>query len=146
MKLYLGAGQKRLANYVHVDIVSGPTIDVVWDLNKIPWPWADNEAEHIVAEDVVEHLEINLIAFCDEAWRVLRPGGELFVRTPDYRGESSWIDPTHRWHLHEQSFHYIDPDSQWGQTFPHYTKRKWKIISLGIRGPQNIHALMQPRK
>ncbi len=53
----------------------------------------------IVAEDLVEHLAISLIQFCEEAWRVLAPGGELFVRTPHHSGDSSWIDPTHRWHL-----------------------------------------------
>lgn len=146
MKIYLGAGTKRLAGYTHVDIVQGENIDIVWDLNQRPWPWADNSVDHIVAEDVVEHLEINLIVFCNEAWRILRPQGELFVRTPDYRGESSWIDPTHRWHLHEQSFQYLDPETYWGSTYPHYTGFKWKIISLGVRGPQNIHALLTPRK
>ena len=146
MKLYLGSGQKRLPGYTHVDIRPGPTVDVVHDLNRLPWPWENDSAEIIVAEDLVEHLAINLLEFCDEAWRVVRPGGELFIRTPHHAGVSSWIDPTHRWHLHEQSFQYVDPDSYWGRTFPHYTERKWSLVSLGVRGPQNIHALLIPRK
>ena len=114
MKLYLGAGQKRLAGYVHVDIVGCDGIDVIHDLDQVPWPWADDSVEAIVAEDLVEHLNMNLIRFCNEAWRVLAPGGELFVRTPHHTGDSSWIDPTHRWHLNEQAFHYLDPDTYWG--------------------------------
>jgi len=146
MKLYLGAGTKRLPGYVHVDIVGGDGIDVVHDLNQRPWPWEDGSASMIVAEDVVEHLTINLLEFCNEAWRVLEPDGELYVRTPHHKGDSSYIDPTHRWHLNEQSFQYLDPETYWGQTYSHYTPHKWRTLSLGIRGPQNIHAVMMPLK
>lgn len=146
MRLYLGAGQKRLAGYTHVDVVAGDGIDLAHDLNERPWPWEDDSIAMITAEDVVEHLEIDLMTFCNEAWRVMKPGGELFIRTPHHQGDSSWIDPTHRWHLNEQSFDYLDPERHWGRAYPHYTERKWRIISLGIRGPQNIHALMTPRK
>ncbi len=146
MRLYLGAGNKRLDSYVHVDVEQTDTVDRVHDLNQIPWPWDNDSAEIIVAEDVVEHLAINLIQFCDEAWRVMRPGGELFIRTPHHTSDSSWIDPTHHWHLNEQAFQYLDPDSHWGKQYPHYTQRKWRIVHLGIRGPQNIHAVLIPRK
>ena len=145
-RLYLGAGQKRLAGYLHVDYVPGTGIDVAHNLDQRPWPWKDSSVSQIVAEDLVEHLSINLIEFCNEAWRVLRPGGELFIRTPHYQGECSWIDPTHRWHLHDQSFQYVDPETHWGETYPHYTHFKWEILSLGVRGPQHIHALLTPRK
>jgi len=146
MKLYLGAGAKRLDGYIHVDLEPGEGIDLVYDLNEVPWPWDDESADIIVAEDLVEHLKISLIEFCEEAWRVLAPGGELFIRTPHHSGDSSWIDPTHRWHLNEQSFQYLDPETHWGSLYPHYTRFKWRILSLGIRGPQNIHALLTPRK
>jgi hypothetical protein len=146
MKLYLGAGSKRLNGYTHVDVASQDDVDVGYDLNQLPWPWSDDTIEAIVAEDLVEHLTINLIQFCDEAWRVLAPGAELFIRTPHHSGESSWIDPTHRWHFNEQAFQYLDPETHWGRLYPQYTQRKWRILSLGIRGPQNIHALLTPRK
>lgn len=145
MKLYLGAGLKRLDGYAHVDVKDTGGIDFVCDLDRLPWPWEDNSVEAIVAEDVIEHLQITPIEFCEEAWRVLRQGGELFVRTPHHQGDSSWIDPTHRWHLNQQAFEFLDPDTHWGRTHPHYTQRKWQIMSLGVRGPQNIYVLMRPR-
>ncbi len=146
MKLYLGAGQKRLNGYHHVDIEESDGIDQCCDLGMLPWPWGDNSAEMIVAEDLVEHLETDLVKFCNEAWRVLRIGGELYVRTPHHKSESSWIDPTHRWHLDERSFQYLDPATEWGAMYPQYTDRKWQILSLSVRGPQNILAVMTPRK
>jgi len=146
VKLYLGCGQKRLPGCVHVDVAGGDGIDELYDLDQCPWPWPDDSARVIVAEDVVEHLSMSVVAFCDEAWRVLRTGGELFIRTPHCDGDSSWIDPTHRWHLDEQAFEYLDPNRHWGREFPQYTEHKWEIISLGVRGPQNIHVLLSPRK
>lgn len=146
VRIHLGCGTCRLAGYRHVDIVSLPGIDVIHDLNELPWPWLDESVDAIVAEDVIEHLEIDLIRFCDEAWRVLRPFGELFVRTPSKDSENSWIDPTHRWHLDERSFHYLDPDTYFGRTFSHYTRCKWKLASLGLRNTDNIHAVLVPRK
>jgi SAM-dependent methyltransferase len=145
-RLYLGCGRKRLPGYVHSDIAAGDGIDVTCDLSQLPWPWNDNSVETIVAEDLIEHLPINLMQFAEEAWRVLAPGGELMIRTPHHQSASSWIDPTHRWHLNEQAFHYLDPDTEWGRLYPQYTSRKWRLVSLGIRGPQNIHALLMPRK
>jgi len=146
VKLYLGAGNKRLGGYVHVDIQGVEGVDIMHDLSQLPWPWPDESATMMVAEDLVEHLAISLIQFCDEAWRVMQPDGELFIRTPHHSGDSSWIDPTHRWHLNEQAFQYLDPETHWGRLYPHYTQRKWRILSLGVRGPQNIHALLMPRK
>ena len=89
MKLYLGAGQKRLPGYTHVDIQPEVGIDVPHDLNVRPWPFDDGSASAIVAEDLVEHLDISLIEFCEEAWRVLQPTGELFVRTPPSLGRQA---------------------------------------------------------
>ena len=146
MKLYLGCGNKSLDGYLQVDIAESTNVDVVHDLNQFPWPWGDESVDIVVAEDVVEHLNVNVIQFCDEAWRVLKPGAELFIRKPHHKSESSWIDPTHRWHLDERSFQYLDPDTEWGRQYPQYTTRKWRILSLGIRGPQNIHAILIPRK
>jgi hypothetical protein len=146
MKLYLGCGHKSLAGYIRVDLEPNPESEIVHDLNVLPWPWEDGSVRMMAAEDVVEHLKLSLIEFCNEAWRVLRPGGELFVRTPHHNGVDSWIDPTHRWHLHEQSFAYFDPDAQLGKTHSHCTPFKWRILSLGVRGSQSIHALMAPRK
>ena len=125
-RLYLGAGRKSLAGYTTVDVIQGETVDMAWDLAQRPWPWDNDSVAAIVAEDVVEHLGINPIEFCDEAWRVMRAGGELFIRTPHHEGVSSWIDPTHRWHLHEQSFDYLEPERHWGKVHPHYTERKWR--------------------
>ena len=52
MRLYLGAGAKRLDGYIHVDVEPGEGIDIAYDLNRVPGPWDDDAADIIVAEEV----------------------------------------------------------------------------------------------
>jgi SAM-dependent methyltransferase len=146
MKLYFGRSPKPLEGHLLVDVAPNPSVDLIHDLNDLPWPWDADSIQRIVAADLVEHLRLSLLEFCDEAWRVLKPGGELFVRTPHHDGAESWIDPTHRWHLHEQSFHYLDPESLRGKNNVHSASHPWRILSLGVRNRSQIHALLTPRK
>ena len=105
-KLHLGCGSKILPGFINVDILDLPGVNVRHDLNVRPWPWDDGSVTEIIAKDVVEHLKITLIEFMDECWRVLAPGGTVYVKTPD-AGDIplSYSDPTHRWHLTKYSFH-----------------------------------------
>jgi hypothetical protein len=49
------------------------------------------------------------------------------------------IDPTHVRCYHPESFHFLDPRTQWGQKYGFYTVRKWEIVHHGI-DLVNIHA------
>ncbi len=69
----------------------------------------------------------------DECWRVLCPGGTVYIKTPDMRDFAlSFTDPTHRWHLLTHSFHnYL---SLQGIDNFHYTDRAWCWIALETDG------------
>lgn len=95
LKLNLGAGSRRIDGYVNVDRVSIPGIDVVWDLDTGPWPWADGEVSAIVAKDVFEHVN-EPILFMTECHRVLRDDGRLSITTPFFGHVSAFTDPTHK--------------------------------------------------
>lgn len=96
-QLVLGAGigwNKQL-NQTLVDILPVEGIDVVTDLNE-PWPFEDNSFDSIVAIHLIEHLK-DLLHFMNEAHRVLRSGGTLYIETP-IAGEDpdlEFADPTH---------------------------------------------------
>ena len=127
--LNLGAGNKLVTGAVQHDLYKHrPEIDVAWDLNNLPWPWADDSFDLIVACAVLEHLRINLLASVGECWRILRPGGLLHVKLPYWRGENSWTDPTHYWHFTLETLNIFDPDTKYGQDYRFYTNRKWKIV------------------
>lgn len=96
-QLVLGAGigWNKQPNQTLVDILPVEGIDVVTDLNK-KWPFKDNSFDSIVAIHLIEHLK-DLLHFMNEAHRVLRSGGTLYIETP-IAGEDpdlEFDDPTH---------------------------------------------------
>lgn len=105
IKLNLGCGSFPIAGYVNVDIANVPGVDVVHDLDVSPWPWETGSVDRIDAKDVFEHV-IDAITFVTECHRVLRPGGVLHVRTPHWRSQDAYTDPTHRRFPTEYSFDY----------------------------------------
>jgi SAM-dependent methyltransferase len=105
--LNLGCGFKKIINAVNVDVFDNCSPDIVWDLNKVPWPWAkDGEFDIILARHVFEHLDDWWAVFVECA-RVLKVGGTLEIRVPD---ESSSTALSYRDHKHiftALSFHGI---------------------------------------
>ena len=127
--LQLGTGNDPIGNAVNHDRTKHrPEIDVVWDLNRLPWPWPDERFDHIVARAVLEHLAIDLVQSLNECWRILRPSGTLFVKLPYWDSDIAHQDPTHRWFFSLHSFDQFDPDTKRGREYAFYTPRKWRIV------------------
>ena len=87
--------------------------DLVWDLDRRPYPLPRKHFEHVYAFDVVEHLA-SVQEFVEEAHALLAPGGILEITTPHFSSANSFTDPTHRHHLGYFSFDYFTAGSQWG--------------------------------
>ncbi len=129
LKLNLGAGLDIRDGYVNHDLTKHAAgIDVSHDLNVRPWPWADETFAEILAQSVLEHLQITLIESLDECHRILGAGGILSVKYPLYTSPFIHHDPTHRWFWSERVFDYFDPRTQYGKEYPYYTARKWHIV------------------
>lgn len=152
-RLNLGAGNliKDPNKWINHDLHKHrEEIDAIWDLNILPWPWKDESFSSIIAKAVFEHLDIDLLIAVDECWRLLMPGGELYVKVPNAEDViGCWGDPTHRrpYTLSFTSiFDYKSENA--GNNF--YTSQKWEIIEKGTTGTQNaqgvwgsIYALMR---
>jgi predicted SAM-dependent methyltransferase len=110
-QLNLGSGSVPEAGFVNVDIVSIPEVDVVWDLDKAPWPWIDQCVSLIKAYDIFEHVN-DPILFMQEAWRVLRPGGVLDLHVVFWKSESAYTDPTHKRFCTQHTFDYWVPGTE----------------------------------
>lgn len=128
-KLNIGCGKKIDPNYINLDMVKMPGVDVVHDLEIFPYPFADDSLEEIKAIDVLEHVN-NIIGIMDELWRILQPGGKLFIRGPHAAYPlQAWRDPTHRRLFVPGTFDNWDPDTRDGKNYGFYfSKAKFKIL------------------
>lgn len=105
MRLNLGCGSDPVTGMVNVDLVALPAVDVVHDLDVAPWPWADGSVREILAKDVFEHVD-QPVRFMTESHRVLEPGGTLLMKTPHFRHQDAFTDPTHRRFCTEHTWDY----------------------------------------
>lgn len=56
---------------------------VIWNLEQVPYPLESNAFDAVVMTEVFEHLRDYPVTSLQEARRVLRPGGHLYLTTPN---------------------------------------------------------------
>jgi predicted SAM-dependent methyltransferase len=118
--LVIGCGRRPKKGAVNLDMEALPDVDVVHNLEVIPYPFADGEFEYIEAEDVLEHVD-NLIGIMQELHRILAPGGTLWIRGPHALYPlQAWRDPTHKRLFVPGTFDNWDPSTRDGKMYGHY--------------------------
>jgi predicted SAM-dependent methyltransferase len=71
-----------MPGYVNVDLFKGPIVDEIFELDEIPYK--DGSIAAIHSEHALEHLPSYRIDKAVKEWfRVLTPGGELWLKIPD---------------------------------------------------------------
>ena len=98
IKLNLGCGFDKRPGYVNADVFARCVPDVLFDLERTPWPFRDGVCGEILLKHVLEHVGADFPGFCRimrELYRVAAPGGRIDIAVPHYRHESWWADPTH---------------------------------------------------
>lgn len=116
-------------------------IDVVHNLDYTPWPFEDNNYDEIVAIHLVEHLK-DLISFMNECWRILRPGGALYLATPEAGNNFNLThtDPTHvrTYRVHTWINYFTRSE---GPKFG-YTDKFWALWDIRVvEGSIHLHAM-----
>ena len=95
MKLNLGCGNKRLAGYVNVDLVSYGSVDIIADLNHTPFPFNEDAFEEVVCDHILAHLNSFHKAIM-EIVRITKDGGRIKVYA-SYFPSTKWFgDPDHK--------------------------------------------------
>lgn len=112
-RLNLGCSDSYLPGMWNVDLV--PPADQIVDL-RYAWPWGDSSVEFILARDVIEHLP-DKIHTMNQAWRVLRPGGQIEISLPTTEGSGAFQDPTHLSFWNRRSFLYFEVGSPYRERF-----------------------------
>ena len=126
--LNIGAGNDIKANYVNMDLVKLPGIDVVHDMNNFPYPFEDNHFDKIIAFSILEHVD-DFMATMEEIYRILKPGGIIEIRVPYWNSWCRQADPTHKRGFHELTFRFFDPNSLFCSERPYYTVARFDITS-----------------
>ena len=138
--LELGCGVRPTAGAIHHDrIAHSPHVDVAHDLNRLPWPWADEAFDEVLAFDVLEHLTLEVVQWLDETWRILRPGGRLRLRLPAFDNPVSYRDPTHKKVFHDETFYYWQPGHPLHEHYGHFyfaeAGRWWTVARIERANP-----------
>jgi len=132
--LEVGCGPNKLfAGSTTLDINPSGQPDVVHDLNVVPYPLAADSFDLIVCLHVLEHVE-KLVDATGELFRLLKPGGLLFVEVPFFSSVHFFTDPTHVHAFASRSFdYYVEGTAVSGFNYSpaRFTKERVEIIVPG---------------
>lgn len=104
--LDLGCGLAKVKAATGVDRVPLPGVDLVADLESIPYPLADNSFDAIYLNDIIEHLP-NTIKAMEEIYRIARPDAHVYIRVIPWSSELNATDPTHLRTFTEHTFDFF---------------------------------------
>jgi predicted SAM-dependent methyltransferase len=113
MKINYGCGRQRKTDYVGIDQVQyidgrgNQMVDKIVDVEKDVLPFEDNTVEHVIAENVFEHLGDGFIFALNELHRVMQKDGRLVGMVPIAGTKVDFMDITHKRHFIIESFNYI---------------------------------------
>jgi len=102
-KLNLGCGNDIKKDYLNVDFEKIPGIDLVYDLNKLPHPFKDNQFEEINMSNILEHLD-NPFEIMKEIHRISKAGAKITIRAPHFSSNNVWGDLQHKRGFNTDSF------------------------------------------
>ena len=126
--LDVGCGENKQPGFMGMDKRFLPGVDMVHDLEVVPWPLLDGCCSIVKMSHVMEHVcprrSMDVMA---EAWRVLKVGGHFILSMPYGGSPRYYQDPTHCNPWNEATPTYFDPQ------FPLYEVYKplpWRIARL----------------
>lgn len=126
--LDVGCGPYLADGYVGMDKRKLPGVDIVHDLEVIPWP-LENDICHVVKmTNIVEHIKPWLMFdVINEVWRITKPQGVLLISTPYAGSYLYWQDPTHCCGWNQTTPQYFNPEHDF---YKIYEPKPWKIERL----------------
>lgn len=144
--LDLGCGSHKQKGFVGSDKRDLPGVDLVFDIEVLPWPIPNNSVDKLLMSHVLEHMKPWLsIDILNEMWRVMHPEGQALVAVP-YAGSFGYYqDPTHCNPWNEASWAYFDPAHP-SRLYTIYEPLPWKVVRCNFNPLYNMETILEPRK
>lgn len=144
-------GNKQGKDWFGIDYRKMPGVDLVQDLEKFPWKVPSETFNTAVANHVIEHINPShgiFISFMNEAWRILKPGGEFLIGAPYATSTGMFRDPTHVNFINEETWSYFDPEDQFyhGGLYHIYSPLPWRIKINTWHNTGNIEVVLVKRE
>ena len=143
IRLDLGCGNHKEPGFVGLDSRPLLDVDIVWDVENMPWPLPDESCVILKASHLVEHIDPHgggFLRFMDEAWRVLQLGGQFAISCPHGASPGYLQDPTHCNALNEATWSYFTPDHA---LWLIYAPRPWAIEHLSWSAAANMEVVLR---
>ncbi len=114
-KLNVGCGRNVIADWINLDRMALPGIDVVADIDRCaeqPLPLPDNHIDEFLLSHVLEHLQ-NPLPLMQELHRIAAPNAVAHIRVPYGSSDDAFEDPTHVRQYFHASFGYFSQPFYW---------------------------------
>lgn len=132
--LHLGCGSRKIPGAIGIDRLSLPNVDIVHDLDTLPWAVSDDSIDVFVAHSVIGHVS-SITDFLEEVWRVGKGGSRIIISTPYFRSVDAFSDPTMKHFFTSFSFDYFVESSGHLASY-RYSKATFKKIGFWYGWPQ----------
>ncbi|MFA6279089.1 MAG: class I SAM-dependent methyltransferase [Candidatus Paceibacterota bacterium] len=134
--LDVGCGGRKLVGSTGMDILALPSVDILHDFNKTPWPFADNSFDLVLLNHALEHAT-NVVDVMNEIHRVLKPSGRVVIQVPHFRSIDAYSDPTHLHFFTARTLDYFTKDS--GLSKYNYTDKLFVKKGFWYGWPHRSH-------
>ena len=114
-RLNVGCGMDIRKDWINLDLHKLQGVDVVHNIEKIPWPFKNDYFDEIECFHVLEHVEY--IPIMEEAYRILKKNGIIRIAVPHFTSQYSFIDPTHRKLFSIRTFDFFIKDSAFKRNY-----------------------------
>ena len=129
--LHIGPGLAKIENTISIDINPATSPDIVWDLNKTPWPIKNDTYDAIIAMNVMEHLN-DISKTMDELHRISKPNAIINILVPHFSAAAAFVDPTHKSFFSFRTFDYFIGGKTLENAYGFYKNIRFDLIRADI--------------
>ena len=126
--LDVGCAKGKHPGAIGIDLSPRTQADVICDWNR-PYPFAESQFDEVRLIHVIEEVD-DILATLGEVHRVARPGARVVIVTPHYSDHSSYVSPTHRWHLSSFSFWFFSEEPG---VYDYYAPARFRELRVHVR-------------